>query len=283
MSRGSDAPGDTASRADLKSPKWLFGHVLALGLIALFINNGFWQLGRLEQRRDYNARLAAMAALPPVTVDEALEPLGQGGGVPEFRTVTASGEYLPGAELLLRGRAYDTRPGFHVLTPLLLDASAGEWAGKLLLVDRGWVPFEHDAVPVTVATPPSGSVTVRGRLRAPTHPPAGTAAALAPRDPPSGPLVQSYYADVDRLSGQMPGELVPAFVELAAQSPAQAGEYPIVVPPPVPTEGSHFGYSIQWFSFAAVGVVGYVLLLRSVTRGAPVTRQPSARPRPGRR
>ncbi|MBX3144692.1 MAG: SURF1 family protein [Trueperaceae bacterium] len=268
------------TRADLKSPKWLFGHVLALGLIALFINNGFWQLGRLEQRREYNARQTAMMVASSIHLREALEVPAE---LPEFRTVSASGEYLPGAEVLLRGRAYDTRPGFHVLTPLVLDESAGEWAGELLLVDRGWVPFEFDEVPVLVATPPAGPVTVSGRLRAPTHPPEGASAALAPRDPPTGTLVQSYYVDVVRLAGQMPGELVPAFVELASQSPAQTGEHPIIVPSPALTEGSHFGYLIQWFSFAAVGAIGYALLLRSVTRGAPVRRQPSARPRPGRR
>lgn len=264
-------PAAAPTRADLKSPKWLFGHVLAIGLIALFINNGFWQLGRLEQRREHNARQAEMTARPQIPLREALEPLGRAGEVPEFRSVDASGEYLPEAELLLRGRSYDTRPGFHVLTPLLLDSSAGEWQGQLLLVDRGWVPFEHDEVPVAVAAPPAGTVIVEGRLRAPTHPPEGAAAALAPRDPPTGALVQSFYVDVARLAAQMPGELVSAFVELRAQSPAQAGQYPIVVPPPELTEGSHLGYSIQWFSFAVVGVVGYALLLRSVTRGPRVT------------
>lgn len=239
----------------------------------MFVNNGFWQLGRLEQRREHNARQAEMVAQPQIPVREALEPLGRGGEVPEFRGVTASGEYLPGAELLLRSRSYDTRPGFHVLTPLLLDSSAGEWEGRLLLVDRGWVPFEHDEVPVVVAAPPVGTVSVEGRLRAPTHPPEGAAAAaLSPRDPPTGALVQSFYVDVGRLAAQMPGELVPAFVELRAQSPAQGGQYPIIVPPPEPTEGSHLGYAIQWFSFAVVGAVGYVLLLRSVTRDPGVTR-----------
>ncbi len=255
----------------MTSPKWLFGHVLALALVALFINNGFWQLDRLEHRRERNAAQAAMAALPRIPVAEALAAAaGAGplsvGEVPEFRAVSASGTYLPGAEVLLRGRSLGGQPGFYVLTPLALDAESGDLEGLLLLVERGWVPFAQDSVPVAIAAPPTGSVVIEGRLRAPTSPPDDFTAALAPRDPPEGTLVQSYYVDVERLAGQMPGPLVPAYVELGAQLPPQSGDYPVIAPQQAPTEGSHLGYAIQWFAFAVVGIVGYALLLRSVRR-----------------
>src|SRR5690606_20888292 len=80
----------------------------------------------------------------------------------DFLPVVATGTYDPQDEVLLRGRSLDGQPGYHVLTPLVLDATAGALAGRALLVERGWVPYDMDRVPVEAALPPAGSVTVRG-------------------------------------------------------------------------------------------------------------------------
>ena len=251
-------------RNKLLTARWLFGHLLALVLVTAFFNFGLWQLRRLDQRRVANAVLIERITLPTASLADAL-PAGGAAEVPEYLSVTARGSFLPEAEVLLRGRSRDGRPGFHLLTPLLLS-EAGGWAGKLLLVERGWVPYDHDSVPVAAALPPPGEVVVTGRLRAPRTPPSGPLAVLAPRDPAQGALTQSFYVDVGRLAAQMPGELVPAYLELTAQAPAQLGELPRPLGEPDLSEGSHLGYAIQWFAFFVIGVVGYLLLLRSVTR-----------------
>lgn len=251
------------TRPVLLRPRWLAGHLLALVMVGLFVNFGFWQLRRLEQRRAVNAVIEGREHLPPQPLSEALVP---GEAVAEYLPVVVAGTFDPDHEVLLRGRSLNGRPGFDVLTPLLLGADAGPWAGSALLVERGWVPYDHDTVPVADAAPPVGPVTVTGELRAPQTPPTGVLARIAARDPAEGPLVQSFYVDVERLSPQMPYPLVPAYVVLREQAPPTRGALPEALPEPELGEGPHLGYALQWFGMALVGAVGYFFLLRSTVR-----------------
>lgn len=259
---GGVTSGATSRRSVLLSGRWIAGHLLALTLVVAFVNFGFWQLRRLEQSRAMEATVAARSAMPP---DRTAAILGEGGEF-EYRHALATGRYAPEAEVLLRGRSQGGQPGFHVLTPLVLGEREGEFAGMALLVERGWVPYDMDSVPVTQALPPAGTVTVEGELHPPQEPPTGAFAGLAARDPAEGELTQSFYVDVGRLQPQMPWELVPAYLTLRAQTPVSAGELPRPLPPAEYDHAPHLGYAIQWFSFALIGVVGYWFLLRSVTR-----------------
>lgn len=248
------------ARGKLLTPKWIAGHLLALSLVVAFVNFGFWQLRRLDQARSRNAVIEARTALPQQSLAAALEL----GDAMEYVPVAVSGQYAPENEVLLRGRSTGGGPGFHVLTPLVLGAEAGGLAGKALLVERGWVPYDMDTVPVTAALPPAGEVLVEGEVYLPQVPPAGALAGLAAHDPTEGALTQSFYIDVVRLQPQMPFELVPAYLKLRVQTPPGAGELPSPLPPEQHDLGPHLGYAIQWFAFAIIGVAGYFFLLRSV-------------------
>ncbi len=250
------------ARTPLLTPKWLAGHLLALALVVAFVNFGFWQLRRLDQAKERNEVIEARSAMPQQSVAEALA-LGE---EMQYVPVAASGVYSPEDEVLLRGRSTGGGPGFHVLTPLVLDESAGELAGQAILVERGWVPYDMDEVPVEAALPPSGPVRVEGEAHPPQVPPSGALAGLAARDPAEGALTQSFYVDVARLQPQMPFELVPAYLKLRAQTPETAGTLPTPLPPEEHDIGPHLGYAIQWFSFAIIGVAGYFFLIRSVIR-----------------
>ena len=251
-----------SARATLLSPKWVAGHLLALSLVVACVNFGFWQLRRLEQARERNAVIEARQALPLQRLAAVL-PLG---AEMEYVPVTVSGAYAPEHEVLLRGRSTGGGPGFHVLTPLVLGVGEGELAGKAVLVERGWVPYDMDEVPVTAALPPAGEVQVQGEVYPPQVPPTGPLAGLAARDPAEGALTQSFYVDVARLQPQMPFELVPAYVKLRSQLPPTDSELPTPLPPEQHDLGPHLGYAVQWFSFAIIGVAGYYFLLRSVAR-----------------
>ena len=84
---------------------------------------------------------------------------------------------------------------------------------------------------------------------------------LAPRDPP-GDLDITAYTDTKRLEKQMPYELLPIYLELRQQSPAQTGDLPLPLQEPEFTPGSHLGYAVQWFAFTVIGVIGYGFILR---------------------
>lgn len=265
MSRNTDQQASPAKL--LLSTRWLFGHLLAGTLVVAFIFFGFWQLDRLEQVRAANEVRVAR---------EAQEPLSIGGGSAtssllldaddgmelELRPATATGEYDPAAELLLRSRSLNGQPGWHVLTPFVLAD------GSSLLVDRGWVPYDHDTVPVDAAPPPEGTVTVSGVLRSTERPPEGALASFAPRNPAgTDHLVATWYVDLERLAAsQLPDLLQGAWLLLQEEQPARPGELPVPAMLPVMDEGPHFGYALQWFGFAAVGIIGYAFLMRKVIR-----------------
>ena len=52
------------------------------------------------------------------------------------------------------------------------------------------------------------------------------------------------------------------YLLLQTQRPSQQGALP--EPPPLPplTNGPHLSYAVQWFSFATIAIVGYIVLLR---------------------
>lgn len=246
----------------LLRPRWLVGHLLVVGLVALFINFGLWQLDRLDSRAERNAFRSERLAAEPVPLRELLARHGDEVEQLEFRRVRAEGRYQPAHELLLRGRSRNGEPGWHVLTPLLQES------GRVVLVDRGWVPIRMDEPPLEQATPPEGVITTEGIARVEEDPPEGWWARLAPRDPPEGQLSTAYYIDVDRLAPQIPYPLEPVYLETLSSSPAATYDFPLPAEPPAFERGPHLSYALQWFSFALIGIVGYTLLLwRTVRQG----------------
>lgn len=244
----------------LLTPKWLFGHLLALGLIVLFFNLGLWQLRRLEERTASNELIAQRMEAEPQDLSALLA-----GGTPaetlDYRRAFVQGRFEPELEILLRSRSREGQPGWHLLTPLVKDD------GRAVLVDRGWVPQGFDEPPVEEAAPPAGDVVVEGLVRPEQDPPQGWVANISPRDPPEGELESAYYVDVERLSRQFPYQLEPVYLELSRVEPAQPGDLPLPPQPPEFSRGSHLAYALQWFSFAMIGLVGYALLVRQTVRG----------------
>ena len=102
--------------------------LLALALMAaLFVRLGFWQLGRLEERRTAN-RAAAAAR------EEPARELGRGAdwtaGELSERWVEASGTYDHAHEIVIRGQAFQGTPGVLVATPLRLEGRSGWRRGQ---------------------------------------------------------------------------------------------------------------------------------------------------------
>ena len=249
----------------LLKPRWLVLHVLGVALAVLFVNFGFWQLRRLEHRKTQNSLLESRLALSPEPLTDLLAtttvdvPPGDDTSS-AYRPVTLTGRYDPAFEVLRRGgNDYDGQPGYYLLTPLLLNDS------EAVLVERGWVPFDLDTPPVRAALPPEGTVTLTGVVQPELLPPTGFLSGLAPRDPP-GKLTITAYVDTERLAAQMPYHLLPLYIELISQTPPQTGELPLPLKPPEFSNGPHLGYALQWFSFALIGVVGYVFVVRGIAR-----------------
>ena len=233
-------------------PKWIFGHLLCLFLVVVFISCGFWQLRRLHEKQDRNALIHAREQAPRTTLDDALR---DGGDAAAYRRVRVEGRWDAEDTVLVRSRALDEQPGFHVLTPLVVGDEA-------IVVNRGFAPLGggSDEAILSHVRPANGeTVVVDGLLRA-----SESRGSIGPQDPSGRQLVVNRV-DVPRLQQQVDARLVPVYLQLTGSDPPP-GDLPRILPLPTTDEGPHRSYAVQWFIFATVGIVGWPLLLRKQSR-----------------
>lgn len=226
----------------LLTPKWIGFHLLVVIAIVTMINLGFWQLRRLDERQAFNAVVEARYDARPVPLDDLVVP-GVDPDDVEWRPVTASGTYLGDEQILVVNRSQNGRAGLNVVVPLQLDD------GRVLLVNRGFVPLAVDVPPA-----PATDVAINGRLRATQERRLGQLS-----DPSGGELSEVQRVDIPRLSAQLPGDVVPMYVDLTESSPAELEGLPEPVIAPDLSEGNHLSYAVQWFLFSIAVAIGWVL------------------------
>jgi len=214
-------------------PHWLpwVGAALA---ITLFSGLGVWQLQRAAEKRAVIASLEEDGQPVLERVPEMPAEL-RGSARRELRL---EGRYEGERQFLLDNRILKGRPGFDVLTPLLLED------GRRVLVDRGWVAAGPGREPVeAVGLAIDERVTVEGRLWLP-EPGIALGAAVAPsRDWPRL-VTRVDFAALEEALGR---DLVPAVIRAKGDAPWLFRPRDLQ-----PRFGPmrHYGYAFQWFALA---------------------------------
>lgn len=230
--------------------KWLFTTLLVIAGTGVCVRLGIWQLDRLEQRRAFNVQVTSMRASELLDLNATLP---ENIDTMEWRAVTVTGEYDFANQVALRNQYNDGIYGFHLITPL-------QFNGGVVLVNRGWIPAESDSLPEDWRVyDEAGTVTLTGQIRLGQGKPSfGGVADALPAD--GSPLWVWNNLDVRAMSSQMPYPILPIFIQPTTQADA---EPPIPYQPNIElTEGSHFGYALQWFTFAVILFFGYPFYLR---------------------
>jgi cytochrome oxidase assembly protein ShyY1 len=233
----------------LRQPRWLALGFLVLLVLPSFILLSRWQLHRLEERRHFNDLVTTHSAMAPVPVATAMAagaPVGSVGDDQRWLPVTASGRYDAGSTVLVRKRPLDGKNGFWVVTPFVTST------GTVLVVNRGWVEAAGAATATqAVPDPPSGQVTITGRIQ-----PSEDAPSEQPGDLPAGQITD---LSVPLVAGS--ATAYPGYVTLETSTPAESADL-TAIPLPDLSDGPHLSYAVQWIFFAAVAVVGFVVLIR---------------------
>jgi surfeit locus 1 family protein len=243
------------------TPRWIITTLLVVAAVVGMVRLGFWQIDRREERAAFNARLLAQIEALPLDLNQQL-PVDKLYDM-EYRQITARGVYDPNNEIVLRNQVYEHRPGYHVLTPLRLSGSEHS-----VLVDRGFIPLDEGSPEARAKYAQPGEVELRGIIKRPQN-----QRIFGVPDPtltPDQDRLDAWNAvNLIRIQQQVDYPLLPVYVQLApAPTAAAAGEvaagppYPNVDVPEV-TEGSHMGYAMQWFAFAAILGLGYPYFLRT--------------------
>jgi surfeit locus 1 family protein len=128
-------------------------------------------------------------------------------------------------------------------------------------VDRGWIPAEGNASPTDWQKyNEPGEVTVTGQIRLGQTKPrfGGVADAL----PTGGAKLEIWNnANIEKITEQLPYPAVPVYIQPNVDENDTTP--PIPYQPTVElTEGPHFGYALQWFTFATILLVGYPFYIR---------------------
>lgn len=235
------------------SRQWFLTTLLVILGAAVCVRLGIWQLDRLAQRRAFNAHVLGMRALPPLDLN-ATTPSDL--TAMEYRAVQVRGTYDFEHQVALRNQYYDNQYGYHLLTPLRLDD------GRAILIDRGWIPAEGNASPdAWRAYDEPGEVALEGIIRLGRAKP-DLGGVPDPTLAPGQTRLDFWNAvNLERIAGQIPYPLLPVYIQ-PNMNPAD-DQPPIPYQPEIEiSEGPHLGYAFQWFTFAAILLLGYPFYLK---------------------
>lgn len=220
------------------TPRWLAAALGVLLAVALCVVAGRWQWQRTQDVLSAERAAAEVAApleqvLPAGSTQLPSEVMG--------RAVILTGTYEPQYQATVPNRVHDGGAGVWVVTGLRLAD------GSVAAVLRGSLPSADDPG----AQVPAGPVVVDGVLQ------------------PD----ESFYADAadapgqvaavvgSRLAAQWATDLLPGYVTLTAQSPADPPAPTPVEPPAVaadvPFPLQNFFYALQWWIFGGFAIAVY--------------------------
>jgi cytochrome oxidase assembly protein ShyY1 len=230
------------------NPISLLQTFVALLLIAGCLFASQWQFARGSSQSQTNKIIAENLELPTLVLDdfENLDAVDN-----QWRTVKITGNFSPTKQELVRNRYYEGKFGFEVLT---LFKSTG---GENFWVDRGWVAAGPNAATPPKVTPAiEGNVEITARIRSENL---------------SRQLQGSFF--VTRVETEKPKSITklqgvdakPYYLDLL---PSEDGKIKPLTNIDLPelSNGPHYAYAIQWLAFAALALIGRILLFREAKR-----------------
>ena len=217
--------------------------VAALLTVALTFSLGQWQLGRAAQKQALQASLDQKKELPPLGHAELLASREKLTTELVDRQIELTGRWLNEQTVYLDNRPMNAKPGFWVMTPLLLTGS-----DKAVLVQRGWISrnFKDRNALAQIETP-SQTVTLLGRM-APAP-----AKLYAFKGADSGRIRQNL--DIPTFAAETGLPLISALV--IQIDPASEGLQREWAAPNTGVD-KHYGYAVQWFGLCALVLGLYV-------------------------
>jgi cytochrome oxidase assembly protein ShyY1 len=259
----------------LLSPRWIGAFLLCVLAALVCARLGLWQHHRLETKQTINASIDRARTADPVPAAQSLSTTRAPTRKIEYSTVEAVGQYIAADQVMVRNRSLNSDLGYLVLAPLRTTD------GPTLWVVRGWVTASTDGatrVP-RISEPPSGTVTVIGRVRLPE----------SGKTDPVTVEGQHLVTNITRHEIGSTGPAYDAYVEAVSEKPSAADSSLTTLPGPDDLdEGIHIAYEVQWELFAIGFVVGFFWYARNYARqelesngGAqPVRKQRPKRARP---
>lgn len=222
-------------------------HLAAIVVLALCLRLALWQLDRAEEKQ---LLIDQWESAPAGALSDF-------AGLDHFALASGVGRFDLQRHILLDNQTRNHQPGVHVITPFELDD------GTLIMVNRGWQPWDRRSpAPPEFATP-SGPVNISGRVSEPPRVGFQLGQPL-PLNVESWPNLMTYY-DTGLIAAALGRELTDRVLLLDPEHPAHlSGDaWPTVNMGPE----RHIGYAVQWVSIGSAVLFLWIFLsYRSLRR-----------------
>lgn len=234
---------------NLTMNRWCFTPKLkptlsAIIVIICFVYLGEWQLQRAQYKKNLAARLQTQIAIAPLPLTGLTNPSLQKD---RFLPVSIEGEFMNQHTLLVDNQTLDGKPGFRVLTPMQAPQLK-----KLVLIDRGWIHAADRSRLPTIA-PVLGTHKITGHIDA-----VATGLVLVKDKIPQHPQWPLIIQAVDY---QLISQLLHSDVYNFVIQMQPNADFAFNVLPPVGVKHTkHIAYAVQWFSFAVLVFIYYLII-----------------------
>ena len=226
----------------------LWPTLATLVLLPLFVELGFWQLDRADQKEQRHAQFVHRQLEPAIDLNDAGALMADKAEL-LWRNASIRGQYA-NEHIVLDNQVVNELPGYFVYTPFQISGT-DKWA----LVNRGWIPVGDDRNKLPGITVPAVEVQISGVIS--DVPSTGLVLGNAPIETMAVSVYRVQRIELDKLAPLVRHDLLPFTILLAPG--AENGH---VREWRVPGSGreKNLGYALQWFAFAAILVVVYVAL-----------------------
>lgn len=239
---------------DLFRRNWLALACISSGLIVLCAL-GTWQVKRLFWKEELLARIEKRIANPPIPLTEAMG-LGFDKTQQNYLPVKTIGEYDHSTEAFFFTTGPNGLPGWNVHTALAMPDN------KIVIVNRGFVPFDFKSPDKRSSGQLNGIQSVEGLLRFPlTEKPFGSLENnLEKRE-----FYWRSIADFVEVMQIQNKEVLPVIIDLGQTE--VPGGLPIGATSILSFPNNHLQYAVTWFGLALtlLGVGGYFVYTRERT------------------
>ena len=224
----------------LRSRVWLIT-IATLSGVALTLSLSWWQLSRAHQKEALQAAIVAQGQLAPVNSHTfATEP---NPSAFIHRVTKLRGAWVGARTIFLDNRQMNAKPGFYVITPLLIENSQ-----QAVLIQRGWVARNFtDRANIPPVPTPTGVVEIEGRIA----PPPSKLYDLGAAE--TGVIRQNLDMAAFRVETGL--ALLPvSIVQTGAANDALLREWPVVAS----SASKNYGYAFQWAGLSLLITLLYV-------------------------
>jgi surfeit locus 1 family protein len=213
----------------------------ALGLVAFMVllGLGTWQVQRLQWKEALLETIDRRIHSAPLPLAE-VEALYASTGDIDYVPVSLTGTFHHAGERHFLA-TWKGQSGFFVYTPLELAD------GRIVFVNRGFVPYDLKSPATRADGQVSGTVTVTGLAR---NPLTGKPSWILPDNDPAANVF--FWKDRDAMARsaglRTPVDILPIFVD--ADASPNPGGYPVGGVTLVDLPNSHLQYAVTWYGLA---------------------------------